>query len=259
MLTKKQYDLLHVHPQAGAARRGLALLRRDEGGAGPAVEIRHPPADHGAGGAGLHSSAAAPGSGDRDHAAAREHGREHGGARARRLPSLGDRGRPRPAGGARRRRGGVWRSIWAASGAEAPRTRSRPWRAAGSAGRRDARRAADRPDRRRPADRGAAAGRDPDRRAVRDDVVLGRALCARGQGRFDDRRRHPRGRHRRRPPAEHGGQRRHRRGSDRGQRGDAEAAAAQGRRDRARGRQPGLWHAPLPQRPGQDPGRAWSG
>ena len=46
-----------------------------------------------------------------------------------------------------------------------------------------------------------------------DCSTNGRALRAGGEGRFDDRGRHPRRRHRRHPPLRHGGERRHRRGA----------------------------------------------
>src|SRR5258708_4728520 len=49
---------LHQRAAEGAWR--AALLRRDEGCARPQVEIRHPPAHHGAGGARLHPPPAQP-------------------------------------------------------------------------------------------------------------------------------------------------------------------------------------------------------
>ena len=54
MLTKKQLDLLEFINKRVAARRRPPSFRRDEGSARSALEIGHPPADHGAGGARLH-------------------------------------------------------------------------------------------------------------------------------------------------------------------------------------------------------------
>ena len=60
-----------LHPRAAEGGRRAALLRRDEGCARSALEIRHPPADHGAGGARLHPPPAQPGARHRGDQAAR--------------------------------------------------------------------------------------------------------------------------------------------------------------------------------------------
>ena len=60
-----------LHPRAPEGSRRAALLRRDEGRARPALEVRHPPPDHRARGARLHPPPAQPGARDRGDQAAR--------------------------------------------------------------------------------------------------------------------------------------------------------------------------------------------
>ena len=166
MLTRKQFELLRfIHERLKEVGRA-ALLRRDEGRARSALQVRHPPADHGAGGARLHPPPAQPGARHRSDQAARIGRARHGGGRAR-LHAERHRGQPRPR--ARRLRG-----------------RRRP------AGRR----AGHGPHRRRHADRG-----DPDHAATSSTCRptcsrTRRAFRARSARRFDDRGRHPRRRHR---------------------------------------------------------------
>ena len=67
-----------LHRQASFRERRLALVRGDEGGAGPQIEERGAPADLGARGARLHPAAAQPGARARSAEGARDEG---GGAR----------------------------------------------------------------------------------------------------------------------------------------------------------------------------------
>ena len=71
MLTKKQSELLRfIHERLQDVGRA-AVLRRNEGGAGSALEIRNSSTDHGARGAGFHPPARQSRPGDRSPAAPR--------------------------------------------------------------------------------------------------------------------------------------------------------------------------------------------
>ena len=186
MLTKKQHELLMFINQRLGRDRRRAVLRRDEGRAQSALEIRHPPPDQRAGGARLYPPAAAPRTGARSGQAA---GRER-----------------RP--GAGRRPANAARTIFADRD---PRRFRRG--AAGRAGRarqRGGRPAALRPDRRRHADRGVARPEYDGRGAGRPDRAR-RALRARSRRRQHGRGRHPRRRYRHHPALRDGRERRDRR------------------------------------------------
>ena len=71
MLTRKQYRTSAFHQRAAERSRRSALLRRDEGRARPALEVRHPPPDHGARGTRLHPPPAQSRPRDRGDQAAR--------------------------------------------------------------------------------------------------------------------------------------------------------------------------------------------
>ena len=67
-----------IHRRLPARALRTERLRRDAGGAQAALEVRHPPADLGAGGAGLHQAAGLPGQGARGAAPAAGAGWRHG-------------------------------------------------------------------------------------------------------------------------------------------------------------------------------------
>src|SRR5487761_2323002 len=64
-----------IHQRAPEGVGRAALVRRDEGRTGSALEVRHPPSHHRAGRARLHSPAAEPGPRHRGDQAARAFGR----------------------------------------------------------------------------------------------------------------------------------------------------------------------------------------
>ena len=161
MLTTKQKELLDLHQRPPAGDRRAALLRRDEGGAGAAVQVGRAPPDHCAGGARLHPPPAAPRARHRGHQAPRRHVL---GVRQRtaphRLQPQRHRGLGAPAAAAAAGLGAVWLR------------QSRRLQ-----------RAPDGPHRRRRADQRHPESHAGHRRAARHDLGR-RALRARGEGRL---------------------------------------------------------------------------